>query len=376
MSGIKIEVISPVGKAIERTKRILFPFHAGKWFSIGFCAFLAFLGQSGYNFNFSQGYNDARNSQNFSYDGSNIADFFNSIKPYLPVIIIVAITVGLAIQLVVLWLSCRGNFMFNHNIAGDNSDVKLPWRLYSRHANNMFKFLILAYILPLITVGLIMLGIVILACMNFSSFDELFDSTAGIVLFGSGLAVGLVLILMTFALTLFKFLTIEFITPVMITKNFSCLDAWKYFNYISKGHKGSIVLFLLFRMVLNISVTMIIGVFMCLTCCILCCLSCVPYIGMVALLPFVMFIRCYSLEFVSQFGEDVNIFKYYTKESQALTSDAKNPEQLSDNRSNELEMIREDELSEEQNDSYKSSDSSETDHSPSDDDPDQDRQTN
>ena len=40
-----ISVIDPVSPAIERTKLVLFqPFDLGKWFKLGFCAFLATLG--------------------------------------------------------------------------------------------------------------------------------------------------------------------------------------------------------------------------------------------------------------------------------------------------------------------------------------------
>jgi hypothetical protein len=44
-----ISVTLPVGQAMERVKRTLFqPFDLGKWFTIGFCAWLAGLGQRGF----------------------------------------------------------------------------------------------------------------------------------------------------------------------------------------------------------------------------------------------------------------------------------------------------------------------------------------
>ncbi len=45
---MNISVTDPIGRAIERTKRILFrPFQWRKWFVLGFCAFLAQLGEGG-----------------------------------------------------------------------------------------------------------------------------------------------------------------------------------------------------------------------------------------------------------------------------------------------------------------------------------------
>ncbi|HLX94273.1 MAG TPA: hypothetical protein VKU37_00855 [Verrucomicrobiae bacterium] len=44
----EISVAEPVSPALEQVKRVLFrPFDLGKWFTIGFCAWLAQLGESG-----------------------------------------------------------------------------------------------------------------------------------------------------------------------------------------------------------------------------------------------------------------------------------------------------------------------------------------
>ena len=43
-----VSVIDPIGQAFEKVKTILFrPFELGKWFIIGFCAWLAYLGSGG-----------------------------------------------------------------------------------------------------------------------------------------------------------------------------------------------------------------------------------------------------------------------------------------------------------------------------------------
>ena len=43
-----VSVIDPIGPAIERVKVMLFrPFDFGRWFIIGFCAWLAYLGNGG-----------------------------------------------------------------------------------------------------------------------------------------------------------------------------------------------------------------------------------------------------------------------------------------------------------------------------------------
>jgi hypothetical protein len=58
-----VSVTVPLGQAIDRVKLVLFrPFDLGKWFVIGFCAWLAQLGETGFggNFNFGGGHHDGR----------------------------------------------------------------------------------------------------------------------------------------------------------------------------------------------------------------------------------------------------------------------------------------------------------------------------
>ena len=55
-TGRKIEVFAPFSAAIDLTKLILFqPFDLGKWFTIGFAAFLANLG-GGNGFSYRKGF--------------------------------------------------------------------------------------------------------------------------------------------------------------------------------------------------------------------------------------------------------------------------------------------------------------------------------
>ena len=48
MQPREMSVTMPVGQAMDRLKKVLFqPFDAGRWFVIGFCAWLAYLGKRG-----------------------------------------------------------------------------------------------------------------------------------------------------------------------------------------------------------------------------------------------------------------------------------------------------------------------------------------
>ena len=56
------------------------------------------------------------------------------------------------------------------------------------------------------------------------------------------------------------------------------------------------------------------GIVAVLATCLTCCLVSLPYIGTVILLPILVFLRCYTLYFLEQFGEPWRIFVYDTGE--------------------------------------------------------------
>ena len=125
----QISVLEPVGKAIEKTGIMLFkPFDFAKWFTIGFCAWLAMLGQGGgCNFNFNSPFGHG-NSGGISPE--QVREFVLSNLPLIIGIGSGVIIVSIIIGIVLLWLSSRGRFMFLSCVAQNKAEVKLPWNKY------------------------------------------------------------------------------------------------------------------------------------------------------------------------------------------------------------------------------------------------------
>ena len=119
----RISVIDPIMPAIERVKIMLFrPFDLSKWFTIGFCAWLAYLLQGG-----------GGGGGNYSHPGQDgYPDFHNFLNEHLMLVIVLgSVLAGLIIAIVVtcLWLSSRGKFMFLHCVAKNKAEIVLPWRI-------------------------------------------------------------------------------------------------------------------------------------------------------------------------------------------------------------------------------------------------------
>jgi hypothetical protein len=297
----QVSVTLPVSQAIERMKRVLFqPFDLNKWFVIGFCAWLAGLGQHGFN----AGYHGGGPSS-----GSDLrrcveqAREFVANNLYWIVPVAVAVTViGLTLWLLVLWFSSRGRFMFVHCVALDKAEVAVPWYKFAPQANSLFWFRLVLGLVGLVPMLPLM---AVIALMGWRMLDG-GEPTAGGVLAIVGVALGLTLV--AFIFWLIATLTTDFVVPIMFLRADKCLPAWRVFLSLLSANLGNFVLYFLFRIVLALAIGMVVVVAVLVTCCIAGCLLLLPYLGTVLLLPVLVFKRSYSLYYLAQYGPEFDVF--------------------------------------------------------------------
>ena len=115
------------------------PFDLGKWFVIGFCAWLAHLGEQGfhgsYNFGSHHGHGGSVHHQ-FEHARDYVMSNLHWLVPLVAGVVIVCLMLGL----VCLWLNCRGKFMFLHCVALEKAEVAVPWRKFACEGNSLFWF--------------------------------------------------------------------------------------------------------------------------------------------------------------------------------------------------------------------------------------------
>jgi len=302
-----ISVIDPISLAIERVKVMLFrPFDLGKWFTIGFCAWLAYLcgGGGGGGANWNSPYKSPEQK-------AKIAEGVGSAKAYLlgnlywvvPAAVIVVVLI-IAIGLVVIWLNSRGRFMFLHCVAANKSEVKVPWHKFRKHGNSLFLFRIVLSIIGLAIVAVPVLGITFLGIMMASKAVPYIAAIPGIIL------CSLIVIVLVIMLSLVKKFTFDFVVPIMFLRAESCMAGWREFMTILSVNKARLALYILFQIVIAIAI----GTIVFLGCCIGCCFCCasallfVPYIGSVILLPIFVFRQSYTIYYLRQFGPGFDVF--------------------------------------------------------------------
>lgn len=299
----KISFANPVDSAWCSTKKILFkPFDIGKWFALGFSAWLATLLEGGgANFNFNSGGGDGVPG-GFQQVATGARDAWVAWQGVIIASASVLVLLGIACGIALIWVRSRGKFMFLDNLVKNTSDVKRPWREFSQHGDSLFKWT-LVYSIIMFAVFLVLLAgtflAVILPCIRAETF--LATTIPAIVI----LAV-LWIALAVVGGYISRFLE-DFIVPIMYKNDMTATEAWSHFAKIYRANTGRLLLYGLFYLALGIGAGAVVMIATLLTCCILGCIAAIPYVGTVALLPVPVFFRMYSIHYIAQYGKDFDL---------------------------------------------------------------------
>lgn len=304
MNNSYVSVTAPVEQAFERMKLILFqPFDISKWFVIGFCAWLAYLGQGGASGGGGgwQGGGGNRGSSSARDALEHVNNYVLANLGWIVPVVIGAVFFGLAVWALILWLSSRGRFMFLHCVVVNRGEVKEPWLRYDKEANSLFVFRVVFTLVTLIP----MLPLIFL--ILFLIWGMIMAEAAG----GFQLLTlaGLILLLVVFGVLFWivSRFTTDFVVPIQYARRTTAVEAWRELLRLISPRFGSFVMYLLFRIVLAIAIGAIILAAILVTCCIAGCIMAIPYLGTVVILPILVFERSYSILFFAQFGPDYDL---------------------------------------------------------------------
>lgn len=283
------------------------PFDLSLWFGLGLCVFLANLGRQGssFNFRFPSGGGGGGGG------GAGPTDIWNAIhngiqwvKDHASWVVGAVAAFYLVTTLIwalVLWLRSRAIFMEIDNLAFGRGWVKEPWRNFRQRGNNFFKFNFIAgLIFSVISTGT-------LVAAGFIAWPDIVNRRFDIHLIWAINVLVVVLPLAVVNYAIVEMLLIDFIAPTMYLRDVRVGEAWRvWYNEVFKGHFWLLTLFYLMKLVLGLVVVIATVLATCLTCC----LALLPYLGTVILLPALVFMRCYTLYFLEQFGEPWRLFVY------------------------------------------------------------------
>jgi len=303
MTQQNVSVTLPLSQALARVKRMLFqPFDPGKWFVIGFCAWLASLGEGGFHGGYNGGGPVRRGGvANVQHGYEQARDFVLQNLWWIVPVAVTIMVLGLAIWLVLIWLSSRGQFMFLHCVALDKAEVRVPWHKYVREANSLFLFRLV------LGVGTAFILLPIIAGIVFFVVGMVGGGAATVVgILGAVGLGGLAMLSSIVCFVIGKF-TRDFVVPIQFARGMNCVEGWRVLLGLLRGNIPAFVLYLLFQIVLAVAIFAMIMVIVLITCCIAGCLLAIPYLGTVLLLPVLVFKRAYSLYYLAQFGREYEV---------------------------------------------------------------------
>mgnify|MGYP001823353333 FL=1 len=307
---MNVSYSQPLSDAWLRMKLLLFrPFDLGRWFVLGFTAWLAELA-GGYSGGASEKIRISEDVEVESFGDlvygatDRVGDFLNN--PWAFLLAGMILTGVIVIWLLVLWISSRGRFMFLDNLVHRRTEVKAPWSEFAAQGDSLFLWQI-AYSLA---VFVIMSALFVGTFLMFFPVQAL--NTPLVATVPLAILLGTVVFILVVTVVYIEFFLTQFVVPLMYRERISTTEAWRRFGPLLRAHPGEFVLFGLLYF----------GIMLCgwflylagglLTCCVGLLLLAVPYIGSVLTLPMLTLGRYFSLEFLGQFGPEYRLLQPVT----------------------------------------------------------------
>jgi hypothetical protein len=292
-SRMNISYFEPLFWAFRHMKTSLFqPFNIGKWFAVGFSAFLAGLLDG-----WGNGGDWKWEKKDFDID--QIADLPYIIREWIienfewTLLIILGVIFLIMLLILLNFLSSRGKFLFLENVVQNNRLIKKPWFEYGTEADSLFIWRIIYGVFALAAI----LGIIFYAIYYFQELSTLTLIGLGFLLLFTFIVCGYISLFLN-----------DFIVPIMYKHRISASKAWLKFILLFNETPLPFILYglLIFALIIMVIIGVIIIGF--LTCCIGFVLIAIPYIGSVVLLPVSYTFRAYSVAFLGQFGSQYTLF--------------------------------------------------------------------
>lgn len=294
-----LSAIDSFGRAWDgMVTRLFKPFRMGKWFALGFTAWLAGLMDSSSGGFSIPGNRDLETLRTVDFD---FAAFWHEHGQMLILGGIAVAVVIIALSILFLWLSSRGKFMFLRNAIDDTALISPHWHAYGREASSLFRWQLGFMALTLIAFAVIAAAAALLLWPAIQRHEW------------TAPAIALTAVLVFVTVTLFIVTSVihlflnDFIVPVMLKHGLRTNEAWSYCRPAMSRHIPQLILYILFRMVIVIGIGFAVLLGIIVTCCCLGALLVIPYVGAVAMLPASLLLRLYSVEYMRGFGADFDL---------------------------------------------------------------------
>jgi len=307
----RVSIIDPLSKAIDWARDVLFrPFDLEKWIVLGFCAWLAMLGEHGRgSYNWNNGHSDLEDVERGMHQAWEWV-----LANLIPVLLIgsVVLLVLVAFWLLCRWLSSRGKFMFLDGVVHNRAAVVEPWNRFRAPANSLFALRIVLDLIGMVVIGGLLAGMLV-SVLLFVGSDNTVPLLVMALIFGV-----LCMVFIAIVFVVIELVIVDFLVPMMYLRTCGVGPAWRELGPLLGARPGVFVLYIVVKFL--VSIVVVILVF--LACCVTCCCVMIPYVGTVILLPLWVFLRAWPVYFLGQFGPEYARFATLGPTEEAIVEPA------------------------------------------------------
>jgi hypothetical protein len=295
---VTVSYSRPLELAWPRVRRLLLePFRLEVWLVLGFAAALAGLVER----NARQGIQVS--AGNWSDDVQIFRPPFGPWRfldgePWWILLWGPLMAVALLVGIALLWVSCRGKFVFLDDVLLERARIVEPWGRLGRLGDSLFLWWLAFHASFLVLLAAIALPAVFTA-------QALTESGAA----GTAMAMGLIAVaVLTGAGLVLGYVAVavlldDFVVPLMYRDGSGVLAAWRRLAGLLRQQPASFLIYVVLVLLARVALVSIVALLALPTCCLLPLLLSLPYVGSVLLLPISATYRLYSVEFLGQFGE-------------------------------------------------------------------------
>lgn len=301
VTGSRPSCLDAVSLAFARMMKILFkPFDIARWFSLGFCAWLAYIGtQSSYNFN-PQG-TASLGSLRQQFDHALDKAVAPSVGAAEWALVCGAVVVGLLLALVLCRLRSRGDFMFLHRWYRPDASISQCWSASRAAGRELFVWRVYFFLITFLLFALDAVWAYATVLKPYLSAGKEWNDVLLPPLIGCVTGT----VLLGVVVECVAHMTKAFVVPVMYWHGVTASRAWLVVFALCNQYPFAVMAYFACGVACAVAAGCAILVFGFLTCCVGFIPMILPYFGAVVLLPYYLFSRGYAVCFLSQWRSEL-----------------------------------------------------------------------
>jgi hypothetical protein len=297
VTGVCPSCWEAAARACTRVNELLFkPFDITRWFSIGFCAWLAYLGMPSGNFNKIK-----PGAMKEQADALLEAGVKASAHPgeWMPVVTMLVL--GMLFALWLCALRSRGDFMLLHRWYRPDAQIRTCWLASRAAAHELFVWRVFFFF------GTLLLFMVDGAFAYLQIIKPYLDAGKvwSATLERPTVTCVTVAVLLVLGMQVVAHLAKAFVVPVMYWNGVTASRAWRVVFELCNQYPLALLAYLVCGAIFWVMAVMAILVFVVCTCCIGIIPLALPYLCGVVLLPVYLFFRGYAVFFLNQWRPEL-----------------------------------------------------------------------